>query len=1032
MSNTVGKISGPMLESNLEREGIDLAFDTDLLFLNTSSNRIGINNDTPFRTLLVDNYLRTTELIVDSSYTLEDLTFSGSTISSATNLYLTASGDEPTITAKRIDTANLYIDGNSIVSKTANGDINLIPAGSGNIILDADVEVFGSLHATGDVTFDGNLVFGSDNTDNVSFGAELASDIIPDQHLVYDIGTPSKKFSDVFTYLINGTNYAAGGSTVAGIDLGSRAGNTWYVAVNGNNSNVGDHPNGPYATIEYALSQASFGDTILIYPGTYVELFPLTIPAGVTVKGTSIRDTKIVPDTASTHEDVFKLNDQTTVEDLTVADFYYNAGLDKGYAFSFAANITVVKRSPYIRNISVLTKGSVISGSDPLGFNQGDAGRGAKIDGAVANASSAEASMLFHSATFITPGVDCIVMKNGVRVEWLNSFIYYANRGLYALNGVSGFANLGLRFGAEIRSIGSANVYGNYGAVADGADTLIYLITHNFGYIGSGKNNDNDPTNVIQDNEVVESNGGTIYYQSVDHKGNFRVGDFLKIESATGKIIIDSITNTSTNLIVTDGTNTTYIDELEVSTGNITITNNTIQSNSSGLNFLTSNNNFVISSNITSTKSLTINGTASLQKNLILGNATNDTTAFVARLNKDLLPINSNLTLGSNALPFRNLYAAKLDFENILIDTNFIATTESNSDLELAANGSGAVRIADSLALSQNFTVSSSSQFANLTANSFTTIGSNPIVVTNLVAPAFDNSDIRIQGNVIKTTQSNSNLEFRANSAGGVIIDQTLKVTNSEISNVLTSGSEADRSIIVNPAVAQNLRLNSTNALRIPVGNNTNRVLINSGEIRFNNLSNLFQSRISGTTKTLHGLFDSDLNTSLTAESSPGINDNIIRMTINGVVRGSITSQSATFEKVRIDEIELDANRINTTNSNADIILERSGSGVVNVKDSITLGNDILTNINSGLATSIISTGTGYVRFAGTTAIGVPFGTTAQQPAGIPTGGIRINYDSNTGEVFDGITWVPMVGNFSGVTATEMEEITDQWSLILG
>jgi len=83
MSNTVGKISGQMLESNLEREGVELAFDTDLLFLNTSSNRVGINNDTPFRTLLVDSYLRTTDLIVDNSYTLENLTFSGNTISSA-------------------------------------------------------------------------------------------------------------------------------------------------------------------------------------------------------------------------------------------------------------------------------------------------------------------------------------------------------------------------------------------------------------------------------------------------------------------------------------------------------------------------------------------------------------------------------------------------------------------------------------------------------------------------------------------------------------------------------------------------------------------------------------------------------------------------------------------------------------------------------------------------------------------------------------------------------------------------------------
>lgn len=1031
MSNTVGKISGQMLESNLLREGTDLAFESDLLYLNVNSNYIGINSDTPFRTLLIDNYLRTTDLIVDNPFSLEDLTFSGNTISSASNLYLAASGDNPKITTKRLDTANLYIDGNSIVSKTLNGDINLVPAGTGDIILDADVEVIGSLNATGNVTFDGNLILGSDDNDNVSFAAELASDIIPDLTNTYDIGTNTKKFSDIYTYLVNGTNYSAGGSTVAGIDLGLRAGNTWYVATNGNNSNVGDHPNGPFATIEWALVNASAGDTVLVYPGTYVELFPLVVPAGVTVRGDGIRAVKIVPDTASTHEDVFKLNGECTVEDLTVADFYYDSINDKGYAFSFANNITVTSRSPYVRNISVITKGSVVSGSDPLGFNQADAGRGAKIDGAVANASSIEASMLFHSATFICPNADTIVMKNGVRVEWLNSFIYYANRGLYAINGSSGFASLGLKFGAEVRSIASANVYGNYGAVADGAATLMYLINHNFGYIGSGKSNDNDPTNVIQDNEVVELNSGTIYYQSVDHKGDFRVGDLLQIESSTGRIVLNSITNTSTNLLVTDGTNTSYIDAFEVTTGNISILGNTIQSNSGGLNFVSNNNILNLNSNIVSTKSLTLNGTTSLQKNLILNNNTR-TTAFISRLTKDFLPVNSTYTLGSNSLAFKNLYASKLDFGSILIDTNFITTTESNSDLELGANGTGVVRVSDSLNLDQNLIVSNTSQFFNLNSNNFTTTGSNPIVVANLSAPEFDNGDIDIQGNVIRTTLSNSNLELRANSTGGVILDQTLQITNSTISNTLLSGAESDRSIIVNPYVGQVLKLNSTNAIRIPVGNNTNRILINTGEIRFNDLSSIFQSRISGTTKTLHGLFDADLNTSLTAESSPGANDNQIRMTINGVVRGTINSQSATFQKVRIDEIELDNNRLSTTNSNADIQLDMSGSGVVNIKDSIHLSNNNLINVGTNAVTSIISTGTGYVRFAGTGAVGVPFGSTAQQPAGVPTGGIRINSDTNTGEVFDGITWIPMVGNFSGVTATDMEEIVDQWSLILG
>lgn len=355
MANTVGKISGQMLESDLLREGVPLAFDTDLLYLNVNSKRVGINTDTPFRTLLVDNTIRTADLIVNNPFTLEDLTFSGNTISSNSNLYLYASGPEPTITTKRLETANLYIDGNSIVSKILNADINLVPAGTGNVVLDANVEVIGSLHATGDLTFDGNFVIGSDDNDNVSFAADLASDILPDVNNLYDIGTSSKRFSDIYTYLINGTNYTAGGSTVAGIDLGLRAGNIWYVATNGNNSNVGDHENGPFATIEYALTQANSGDTIQIYPGTYTESFPLTVPVGVSIKSAGIRSVTIQPTQATRQNDCFLLNGETTVSDLTIKDFYYDSIADTGYAFRFAPGFKVTTRSPYIQNCTVLT-----------------------------------------------------------------------------------------------------------------------------------------------------------------------------------------------------------------------------------------------------------------------------------------------------------------------------------------------------------------------------------------------------------------------------------------------------------------------------------------------------------------------------------------------------------------------------------------------------------------------------------------------------------------------------------------------------
>ena len=50
----IGRISGPLLKSNLVRDGVDLAFETDLLYLDVNNRRIGINSAAPQYPLDVD------------------------------------------------------------------------------------------------------------------------------------------------------------------------------------------------------------------------------------------------------------------------------------------------------------------------------------------------------------------------------------------------------------------------------------------------------------------------------------------------------------------------------------------------------------------------------------------------------------------------------------------------------------------------------------------------------------------------------------------------------------------------------------------------------------------------------------------------------------------------------------------------------------------------------------------------------------------------------------------------------------------
>ena len=192
-------------------------------------------------------------------------------------------------------------------------------------------------------------------------------------------------------------------------DITNGQGNTFYVASTGsdvdtlaNGGNNGKHPDTPFLTITKALGTATSGDTIIIAPGEYQEVFPMTVPDGVTLRGTNLRSTSVKPTSGTNSNTAFILSGDCHLSDMTIKDFFYDSSNDDGYAFEIVSSMNSTQ-SPYIERVTVNTKGSVVSGSDPYGYAQGDAGRGAKLDGANLNAASQHSSVLFNECTFITP-----------------------------------------------------------------------------------------------------------------------------------------------------------------------------------------------------------------------------------------------------------------------------------------------------------------------------------------------------------------------------------------------------------------------------------------------------------------------------------------------------------------------------------------------------------------------------------------------------------------------------------------------------
>jgi len=1352
-----------------------------------------------------NNVIIDTTLTVSGLTTLSDTDITG-TVTHTGNInqtgILSVTGNINVTNTLTVDNTaqfeDIQIDQNTIRTTLSNSNLELRPSGTGTVEILSDVNVTGSIHATGNITADGNIELGDANTDNIVFNAEIASDIIPDLDRTYTLGTDDNRWANVWADAVNGEEIITGSLIVDGIDVALQQGNIIYVAENGDTLNAGLNQNDPKSSVKEALQLATPGDTVYVYPGVYTEEFPMEIKQGVTLTGVGIRSVNIKPTVATQNNNAFILNGESTVENITISDFYYDNGNDTGYAFIFAPNMIVTTRSPYVRNVSVITKGTNPTTSDPRSFLTGDAGKGAYLDGAVVSANSREASMLFHSVTFITPGVDAITMTNGVRVEWLNSFTYFANRGLYALDGIDGLYSTGRTklkvdningivsagetisyydfdgttllgsgtidevdgntiyvddkqigfvtsfdrggktitangdaqlstaekkfgtasllldgtgdyasvtaqddfgfgtgdftvegwiyltdlvgtqqvfdfragavgdiaatvyvsnggqiryytdsadritgstlnsatwyhvalvkesgstklyidgtqvgstytdvnnygttkpltigsrydggnefggyidevriikgtaeytgnftpsvsrlnvtedtvlmarfdgdnasttfnddviytqdirfsggatstgftlvdytdFGAELRSIASACVYGNYGAYGDGDGVIMYLISQNFAYIGTGLNVDNDVALVIQEQEVTELNNAKVRYSSVDHKGDFRVGDLFYVNQEDGTVTFTSANfniSNSSGITFSDGGNTTTINGSKVETGNIRISGNTVETLNGDLQIASADNTIDIQSDVNIDGNLDVTGNVTIGGNITIGDEASDSISIVAGIDSNLIPRQpATYDLGSVTNEWKKLYVSELDVDSIRINTNVVETVESNADLELRANGTGEVlvptndvqidnnltvdgdttlgdltvtgeftfvgdqtqignaTVTGNVTVTQDLDVSGSAQFEEILVddNFITTttsnadlelrasgtgivyIPNNDLEIDNdltvngiaylndinstgtITANSFSTGDIFIDDNYITTTQSNSNLELRTNGTGAVIIDDLDFNTN-----IISSQND----IVLTPSSGV-VTIDSTNSLRIPRGTAAERPTTPElGMLRYNTDDNTFEGYDGNWRAISRGVIDLDRNTFITAELTPGANDDVIRFYSNNNLVADIDGTRLRVDKLIVDDIQINGNVISTINSNSNLELRPNGTGSV-VTDNFAIKDNTITNTVADSITEFTATNDGYFKFAGANGLVLPVGGNTDRPdlAFTETGMTRFNQDDDRLEIYDGSSWVSVAGTSGGLSQVDAEELAISYVIVLG
>ena len=336
---------------------------------------------------------------------------------------------------------------NGIVTATS-GVVTYYGDGSnltGIDITDSDVRLR-NLSVTGVSTFTGDVSFGAN--------ASLVGDLTSGRNAnLSGIATVNDIYIDNLLYDSNNNVGAAGSILVtaggkvqwlppdqAGIATVFQPGNTFFVSKNGDDTSDGLSMEKSFATISYALSQIPSGtnNVLLITAGDYEEVFPLSVPDGLTVKGVGQRAVLVKPTSATETNDGFQLGNASTVEDLTIGQMFKPQGAsNNNYAFTYRSGATISTRGPYVSRVTVLNKGSVTSTSDPFGYGSADAypttapgGAGVLADGSVLNSASLEASFLLNEVTTFTAGNIGIDMVNGARVEWLNGFSYFASEGV--------------------------------------------------------------------------------------------------------------------------------------------------------------------------------------------------------------------------------------------------------------------------------------------------------------------------------------------------------------------------------------------------------------------------------------------------------------------------------------------------------------------------------------------------------------------------------------------------------------------------
>jgi hypothetical protein len=358
--------------------------------------------------------------------------------------------------------------------------------------------------------------------------------------------------------------------------------NVVYVSKSGDDLNDGLALNTSKLTIKAAVEIATYGTTIFVKSGDYTEDNPILVPEGISIVGDNLRTVTVRP--ANVTQDLFWVNNRCYLEQMTFKDHEAPAA---AVAFPTDGSAGVIHTSPYVQNCTSMTTtgtGMRVDGDHVLGlksmvvdaftqYNQGGIGihmlnRGntqlvsvfticcdiaflCETGGfcSITNANSSfgnyglkalgVSSLLYTGTAAAAPATSSEIVVSGLaHTPYLNNVVtfddgatYYSIDGATTISSGSSTVTLDQRLETAITAGTTAKFY---------QASRIMASNHTFEYCGSG-------TDLIyarpqfggipnQLNEIIQENGGQVFFTSTDQKGDFRIGTDLKIDRGSGTI----------------------------------------------------------------------------------------------------------------------------------------------------------------------------------------------------------------------------------------------------------------------------------------------------------------------------------------------------------------------------------------------------------------------------------------------------------------------------------------------------------------